>query len=377
MFGCKRGSQWIWHHLQDLPASERLAYVARLSPADPAQSTSRIQVIRMQSSETAPMSEALSLLPAADYQDLPLLSASRLLRSSASFSTTPAPSPDAVAISLPTPPSTQVSKEKKHDRQNGASFDHKEHQVSSSTNLYDAVRTGSLSTLQRWIRTQRKNGATIDWNVRRRGPNADWTPLILAVYRGHDKIVSELLNNTNSGQGPTVDAVDRRTGKTSLMFAAYYNRVRIVRMLMDALNAPQHLDMTDRNNETALAKAAANGSWSAVYELLRYRPDVSIQNADGDSALHFAIKAGRARIVHRMITQAVRFGVAVVQRNSEGSLPLHLAAKGGINVIAMDLLDNGAGGANKNATNVFNYTALQIADIYGYQSMAFLIANHQ
>ncbi|KAI9763794.1 MAG: hypothetical protein M1840_009119 [Geoglossum simile] len=237
--------------------------------------------------------------------------------------------------------------------------------------LYEAVRSGSIVVVRKYIRAQKKP-SDVDWDARSGAIRNDWTPLMLAVDSNYERIVKELLKH--SSPGPTVDATERRFLQTPLMMAALSNRFRIALMLLDANPKLRHLDMKDRlNSETALVTAARNGNWETARTIVMYGPTIDFQNADRDGALHFAIKNKKTSLVRRML-DGRKGKAAAKQKDSGGNTPLHLAVLTGIPIMVQEILDAEAPKAD---TDVWGHTAEYLATAEGDNAMAALIRRHK
>lgn len=87
-----------------------------------------------------------------------------------------------------------------------------------------------------------------------------------------------------------------------------------------------------------VSNAVKNRDERAVQQLLRRGADVNVPEADGTTALHWAVRSGQAGIVDALI----RAGARVSARNRYGITPLSLAVEGGDPVIVERLLKAGA-----------------------------------
>ena len=87
-----------------------------------------------------------------------------------------------------------------------------------------------------------------------------------------------------------------------------------------------------------VSDAVKNRDERAVQQLLRQRADVNAPEADGTTALHWAVRSGQTGIVDALI----RAGARVSARNRYGITPLSLAAERGDPVIVERLLKAGA-----------------------------------
>jgi ankyrin repeat protein len=103
-----------------------------------------------------------------------------------------------------------------------------------------------------------------------------------------------------------------------------------------------------------VADAAKDGNRAAVKELLRQHADVNAAQADGMTALHWAVQANDAATVQLLIAA----GADAKAVNRYGITPLHLAAKNGNAVMIETLIK---AGANPNAALPEGETVLMTA----------------
>jgi ankyrin repeat protein len=103
-----------------------------------------------------------------------------------------------------------------------------------------------------------------------------------------------------------------------------------------------------------LVDAVKKGDATAVRSLIRQRVPVGEAEADGSTALHWAVRADRSDLVQAL----VRAGAPVDATNRYGVTPLMLAAVNGSAPVAGLLLE---AGANPNATGPDGDTVLMIA----------------
>ena len=76
------------------------------------------------------------------------------------------------------------------------------------------------------------------------------------------------------------------------------------RVLQSLLRAGASTGRTDREEETALMKAAAEGHLGAVDALLRHEPrQIGQQNRDRFTALHYAASVGHLAVVAALLQQ--------------------------------------------------------------------------
>ncbi|WP_138417739.1 ankyrin repeat domain-containing protein [Aquibacillus sediminis] len=102
------------------------------------------------------------------------------------------------------------------------------------------------------------------------------------VSEGNEQEIKDLLVH-----GQQADIKDKN-GRTPLMYAAYFNHIRIIEMLVEY--APHNLDVTDRYGNTALMLASYRDNADSVKLLLVFGANYSIRNEDGLRAYEIANK---------------------------------------------------------------------------------------
>jgi len=115
------------------------------------------------------------------------------------------------------------------------------------------------------------------------------TPLILATYSGHLKIVKILLDN---GADVNLASNDKTT---PLIWATVGNHTAIVRYL---LNNNAKINAKDKHGFTALMWAASKSNESLVKIFLQYNADTQIKNNNQETAYELAKKAGNIRLFY-------------------------------------------------------------------------------
>ena len=121
-------------------------------------------------------------------------------------------------------------------------------------------------------------------NLSRKNRYGD-SALMLAAFRGHDRIVLKLL------------AAGARLGDkgwNALHYSAFNGQAEVVRML--AASAAD-LDAPAPNGQTALMLAAKGGKLDAVRMLVDADADLDVEDYDGQTALMLAQQAGHVDVV--------------------------------------------------------------------------------
>ncbi|KAJ1925958.1 hypothetical protein IWQ60_004219 [Tieghemiomyces parasiticus] len=118
------------------------------------------------------------------------------------------------------------------------------------------------------------------------------------------------------------DSAMPSTGMTALHYAAKRGHLEVVQWLVDVARAP--VDQCDRENETALLKAAYQGQLAVAKFLLQRGANARHTDKDGWTALHNASSRGHVKLVRWLLEKAP--GVAVDAQNHQGYTPLMNAA---------------------------------------------------
>ena len=144
------------------------------------------------------------------------------------------------------------------------------------------------------------------------------TPLTLAAYDGHAKVVGELLKAANVDVNKA-----NNDGNTPLMYAARNSHIKVVMELLKAAN----VDVNKANNggSTPLTSAAYDGHAKVVRELLKAaNVDVNKANNHGNTPLTLAARNGHAKVVRELLKAA---NVDVNKADNHGDTPLTCAVR--------------------------------------------------
>jgi ankyrin repeat protein len=165
--------------------------------------------------------------------------------------------------------------------------------------LIEAVKENSLREVERLLSV----GADVN------AKDTDgWTPLHMACYRGHVRVVIELREHgADIGAKTTI-------GRTPLHCAAFEGHLTVVNLLSP----------NDSNGATTsiLGKRKSRGA------------NIEAKDYDGDTPLHKASWSG-----HLPVVKALRScGANILARNNDGELPIHDAVSGGNTAVAKYLL---------------------------------------
>lgn len=132
-------------------------------------------------------------------------------------------------------------------------------------------------------------------SVSARGPRQA-TPLHYAAYRGHVDMVKFLVTNDKS----MADLEERtHSGDTILHLAAYFGHTKLAVQLLKNLNFK--IDLVNKNGETALHQAAAQGKEDVLRELLSFGADFSIRSRSGQTARQMAERSHHSDCTKRLV----------------------------------------------------------------------------
>lgn len=217
--------------------------------------------------------------------------------------------------------------------------------------------------------------------------NTSETALIKAVRNNDYEMVKEVLLpyganpnlGTNQGITPLGLAIDLRnkdlanliisSGGTNgisseklLLYAFKKNPVGVDLMLSGGIQP----DITDKDNNTPLIIAAANGDLESVKELVAYRANINAKNKVGMTPLLYAVKGRYNDVAEYLINS----GAKINSSNVYGQNAIFWAAYNGENKLVHNLLMLGA---NYEKKTRLGQTPLQIAKALGYTETAKMI----
>jgi len=149
----------------------------------------------------------------------------------------------------------------------------------SDDDFFEAATNGDASVVKRGIR----QGIPVDAATEEKR-----TALMLASYNGFAAIVDYLLKHK-----AMVDARDNMN-RTALMYASTGPFAETVQLLIDA---GANVNAADgQENWTPLMFAAAEGQADVVKILLKHGATTANRDADGDTALQFALSKGHQEV---------------------------------------------------------------------------------
>ncbi|XP_043398595.1 ankyrin repeat domain-containing protein 6 isoform X6 [Chelonia mydas] len=180
--------------------------------------------------------------------------------------------------------------------------------------------------------------------------------LLIAAYKGQVDNVVQLIN-----KGAKV-AVTKH-GRTPLHLAAYKGHLRVVQIL---LKAGCDLDIQDDGDQTALHRATVVGNTDVIATLIQEGCALDRQDKDGNTALHEACWHGFSQSAKLL----VKAGANVLARNKAGNTPLHLACQNSHSQSTRVLL---LGGSQADLKNNAGDTALHVAAALNHKKVVKLL----
>lgn len=154
---------------------------------------------------------------------------------------------------------------------------------------------------------------------------------------------------------------EKVAGSTALHFAAFYNHLTIVRLLIDS---GAEIDVQNDAGATPLMWSVDRGYSSIVRTLLKAGCNVDVSDFAGTSTLHKAVLNGNLEIVGELLQKTKDFNP---KTTDEGLTPLHTAALHGRLDILTFLISHDS--CDVNARSHRNATALHKASSRGYNLM--------
>ncbi|XP_075234156.1 ankyrin repeat and SAM domain-containing protein 1A-like [Lycorma delicatula] len=211
--------------------------------------------------------------------------------------------------------------------------------------LLEAARNGNFSVVEKILVQRAKRSGPLA--SLRRGPGANvqdpsgYSALHHAALNGHKDIVELLLTHEAS-----TNIVDVK-GSSPLHLAAWTGNVDIVRLLLCHGPSVPNVNLTTKDNETALHCAAQYGHTSVVSQLLEHSCDPTIRNSKQETALDLAARYGRLETVDLLVRTHPELIQPYVNKGTCSSFatyphtPLHLASRNGHKAVVEVLLSAG------------------------------------
>lgn len=151
---------------------------------------------------------------------------------------------------------------------------------SQKTDCFDIARNGSVEQISDLYE---KDNTIINSKN-----DFGFTPLILACYKGNNKVVSFLLEkkadiNYVSDEG------------TALMAAVVKGNIALVELL---INHNANLDLTNSNGTTALMYAVKFNNYEITKLLIEHKSNKTILDKEGKTAFEYAVFSNNEKIIN-------------------------------------------------------------------------------
>ncbi len=183
-----------------------------------------------------------------------------------------------------------------------------------------------------------------------------WTPLHFACHHGHCDIVQYLVEEVQSN--PYLAAVD---DITPLQLACYSENIEIISYLLTREVCNPNLPL--HNGENLLLSLVKNTNQCPMsvlqYIVIDYHCDLSVQDIEGNTALHIACQEASKLDTVKLIINRNDWPSHV--KNNLGNTPLHIACEYGHTEIVKALLSTKK--CDFYDTNLTGSTALEITSI--------------
>uniref|UniRef100_A0A4W5NRB7 Ankyrin 1 n=1 Tax=Hucho hucho TaxID=62062 RepID=A0A4W5NRB7_9TELE len=161
--------------------------------------------------------------------------------------------------------------------------------------------------------------------------------------------------------------VDAKNGLTSLHVAVHHNNLDVVNLLVSKGGSPHS---AARNGYTPLHIASKQNQVEVANSLLQYGASANAESLQGVTPLHLAAQEGRPDMVALLISKQANVNLG----NKSGLTPLHLVAQEGHVGIADILVKQGA---SVYAATRMGYTPLHVACHYGNVKMVKFLLQQQ
>jgi len=147
-------------------------------------------------------------------------------------------------------------------------------------NVFDVARKGTLEQAKALYKQDPKIFNTVN--------DAGYSPLILACYRGNNEVARFLIENGSDINGTS-------SMGTPLMSAVVKGNIEIVKALLDK---KADVNASDANGITALIYAVQFQNPQILSLLLQYKVDKTHKDKEGKTAFEHAVFSGNETIIN-------------------------------------------------------------------------------
>lgn len=210
---------------------------------------------------------------------------------------------------------------------------------SGSSILHDAAWGGSLEIVRLLLKDPAAKKLLVHTNIK------GWTPLHSAASSGNLGVVMELTEFAKKLHESGIfnlkgilNICSPRDGNV-VSVACIKGHLEVVEYL---IKEGAHYQLVDDHFQTTFHRAVGSGNAKLVERLLKFKhvmeDDLSLDDAFGNSSLHFAADKGHVEVVEVLLIAGADPSMA----NEVGLLPIHIAAGQGFSEIVKVLLAYGA-----------------------------------
>jgi ankyrin repeat protein len=201
----------------------------------------------------------------------------------------------------------------------GGAKEHERNNISGETPLMLAALHGHLESVLYFMEESEE-----EWDINEKNTNGQ-TALMLAALNGHTKIVKALTEYNKE----SVNVVDNK-GNTAFMLAVQSGKIDTIEILVDFMkdNFPDKsetdlINQKNNNHDNAIMLAAQNNQYNAVEFLIKnYKPDLSISNKQGKTALQIATELGYEEIIKLLSAKSLNVAAPQITVDLNSPKPL-------------------------------------------------------
>ncbi|CAK9264898.1 unnamed protein product [Sphagnum jensenii] len=196
-----------------------------------------------------------------------------------------------------------------------------------------------------------------------------FTPLDLAIEKGHVEVVELLLEYTSTSD---LERKQKCSGNTPLHIATKSGHLELTNLLLE------HANKLHFNKENADQNGAhlnnEEGHVDEVKGVLEHSESyIKEKNNDGNTPLHLSLEEGHAKVVQFLLTSCNTLDLEV--ENVAGQTPLHLATLGGHDEVVKVWLEHAK--LNLKVKNKEGNTPLHLASLGGHVKVVNMMLEHR